>query len=148
MKEPEGAPGKPGSRATTVHAERIWDEAWSAMLKCRSRLSMIWNSIRGKTAQERALKGGVAIAPTFPRSSCPASQPEASGLPSEAGGKLFGAGAQQSHEPSKALCSGDALSGHPFEQRAMGCSEGLSGACGCLEFYPSCHFGRYGKSSF
>ena len=59
MKEPEGAPGKPGSRATTVHAERIWDEAWSAMLKCRSRLSMIWNSIRGKTAQERALKGVV-----------------------------------------------------------------------------------------
>ncbi len=59
MKEPEGAPGKPGSRATTVHAERIWDEAWSAMLKCRSRLSMIWNSIRSKTAQERALKGVV-----------------------------------------------------------------------------------------
>ena len=129
MKGPEGAPGKPGSRATTVHADRIWDEAWSANAEVQEQAFYDMELHSQQNCPRSGSEGcGVAFAPTFPRGPCSACKPSSSGLPSKAGGELHGTGAQQPLESSEAFWSGDAANWHSPEQGAMGSSEGFGRA--------------------
>ena len=56
---PVGGPKAPGSGASTVHGQRIWELLWSSLCRSRTRLRFTWIAARSNPARSRAAFGRV-----------------------------------------------------------------------------------------